>query len=984
MAEIGLFERRVPGSPLVYSIPAYRSFSDALVHGLLGAIGRDPIALARGRILLPNNRAVRTVTEAFVRASNGGLVLPRLIAIGDQDLGERVGGALDPLELADELPAAIKPLQRQLLLARMLRSGDESGAEAMRLALELARTMDQLAIEEIAASKLGDAVQDAPELAGHWLQSIDRFRAILLRWPALLADRRVIDLADRRSKLLHALAKRWSTQPPDGFTLAAGITTSAPAIAALLRSIARLGQGAVVLPGLADADVMPSEEWDALGPDADGASEETHPQYHLKRLLNRLGVAREEVLPWRGGGRAFSTRARGIAVANALVSPDFSEKWTRLTAAGRRLTGIKVAELPDPASEAQAIAIALRESVEIAGKTAALVTPDRTLAARVSAHLQRWGIDADDSAGQPLSKSPAGTLLLAIAAAAVEKLAPVTLLSLLKHPLVGLPGQQSPLAGTRRDESAARLEWLETVRALDLALRGPRPRTGIEGLDERFAEKKADRTWASVRPLIAPLAQANFSASLAELAAMLRELAQGLAGDSAWRGADGRLAAELLAEVEQSSEAAGIDLNPDDVIPILRGLMDGMPVRRPFGGHPRIFIWGLLEARLQKSDLMILGGMNEGSWPALPDPDPWLPPQIRKVIGLSGMEFRTGLAAHDFMSALGAPRVLLTRARNDGHSPTIASRLWLRLQAMTGGMTRDQRLERLALALDSSSEVLPVSRPAPRPPLEARPKRIAVTDLDRLKADPFAFYAKAILGLRALEPVDEEHHAAWKGTAVHEVLEAWFKEDGCDPAKLKLRAEAMIASETIHPMLRTLWSPRLMEAVDWIAKQVAADREAGRFPVVAESKGEAKVAGVLLHGRVDRIDRLPDGKLAIIDYKTGQAPAKKAVAEGFALQLGLLSLIARAGGFGDLEGDVGCHEYWSLAKDSKGQIGYRRAPDKDDGPEAFVERAYAQFAAAASDYLLGTREFEAKLNPAYAPYEDFDQLMRLEEWYGRE
>jgi ATP-dependent helicase/nuclease subunit B len=983
MAEIGLFDRRISGTPLVYSIPAYRSFSDALVHGLLAAFGREPAALARGRVLLPNNRAVRTITEAFVRASDGGLVLPRLIAIGDQDIGERIGGALDPLELADEIPPAIDPLERQLLLAQMLRSGDESAAEAMRLASELARTMDHLAIEEIPASRLDEAVAETPELAGHWLQSIERFRAVLDGWPALLADRGLIDLADRRNRLLHALARRWANRPPEGFTVAAGITTSAPAIAALLGSVARLDEGTVVLPALADIDSFPSEEWDALGPDGDGSGEETHPQFHLKRLLHRIGVAREEVLPWRAGGRASSTRARGRAVANALVSPAFSHKWTKLAPPDRRLTGIRVAELPDPAREAQAIAIALREAVETPGKTAALVTPDRTLAARVSAHLQRWGIEADDSAGQPLSASPAGTLLLAVAAAAIESLAPVPLLSLLKHPLVGGKGEQPQSAGPQPAETSARLEWLDAVRALDLALRGPRPRAGIEGLDERFEEKRVDRAWKAIRPLLEPLAEATLSTNLSNAATLLRELAGHLAGEAAWRGVDGRLAAELLAQLEQSSGAAAIVASPEDIIPILRGLMDGLPVRRPFGGHPRIFIWGLIEARLQKADLMVLAGMNEGSWPALPDPDPWLPPQVRKTLGLPGMDFRTGLAAHDFMSALGAPRVLLSRARHDSRSPTIASRLWLRLQAMTGGMTREQRLERLALAIDASAELRPVGRPAPNPPLEARPKRIAVTDLDRLKADPFAFYAKAILDLRPLEPVDVEQHAAWKGIAVHAVLEAWFKEDGCDPAKLRPRAEAMIANETIHAMLRTLWAPRLMEAIDWIAEQVTTDRDAGRKPIVAEGKGEATVAGVTLHGRVDRIDRLPDGRLVIIDYKTGQAPAKKAVAEGFALQLGLLSLIARAGGFGDIQGEVGSHEYWSLAK-KNGRIGYRQSPDGDDGPDAFVERAYVHFAAAASDYLLGTREFEAKLNPAYAPYEDYDQLMRLEEWYGRE
>ncbi len=380
---------------------------------------------------------------------------------------------------------------------------------------------------------------------------------------------------------------------------------------------------------------------------------------------------------------------------------------------------------------------------------------------------------------------------------------------------------------------------------------------------------------------------------------------------------------------------------------------------------------------------MVLGGLNEGIWPAQQSPDPWLAPQIRRALGLPGMEYRTGLAAHDFLSALGSPRVLLTRARRDSRSPTVASRLWLRLQAMTGRMTRDQRLEQLAVGLDASTNVKPVARPAPRPPLAARPKKIAVTDLDRLRADPFAFYAKTILKLRPEEPVDAEHHAAWKGTAVHEVLEAWFQQDDCDPARLKARAAAMLADEAIHPMLRALWSPRLMEAIDWIAAEVARDKGEGRAPVVAERFGEAEIAAVTLYGKVDRIDRLADGKLAIVDYKTGQAPAKKAVAEGFAMQLGLLSLIARNGGFEGIQGEAGAHEYWSLAK-KNGKFGYRQSPDVDVGPETFVARAHAFFADAAGRWLLGEEPFEAKLNPAYAPYEDYDQLMRLEEWYGRE
>ena len=473
------------------------------------------------------------------------------------------------------------------------------------------------------------------------------------------------------------------------------------------------------------------------------------------------------------------------------------------------------------------------------------------------------------------------------------------------------------------------------------------------------------------------------SLPLSAIAGALRELAGSLAGDAAWRGPAGRLAAEMLAELEYSLEAQTTFVAVEDIVPLLRALMETRPVRLPYGGHPRIFIWGLLEARLQQADFMILGGMNEGVWPSLASPDPWLAPQIRRTLGLPSLEFRTGLAAHDFMSALGAPRVLLTRARRDSRSPTVASRLLLRLHAMTGGLTRDQWLERLAAGLDACASISPVSRPTPCPPLEARPKRIAVTDLDRLKADPFAFYAKTILGLRPIEAVDAEHHAAWKGTAVHLVLERWFKEDDFDPARLKARAEAMLRDDTIHPMLRALWSPRLMEAIEWIAGQAELDLAAGRRPVLAEEFGQAEVAGVMLYGKVDRIDRLPDGRLAIVDYKTGQAPRPKAVTEGFALQLGLLSLIARKGGFGGLVGESGLHEYWSLAR-KQGQLGYRQSPDGDEGADAFAARAFAHFADAADKWLLGGEPFTAKLHPAYAPYEEYDQLMRLEEWYGRD
>jgi len=955
--------------PAVYTIPSHRSFADSLVAGLFARYGRGPLALATGRILLPNNRAVRTLTEAFVRASGQGLVLPRLIAIGDPDLDDRIGGALDPAGTQAPVPPAIEPLARELALAEVVRGQGETASEALRVAAELARTLDALTIEEVPAARLASIAADDPELARHWQVSLERLRVIIDLWPAELERRGLIDLAERRNRLLRATARRWQDKPPLGFTIAAGITTAAPAVTAVLGVVARLPDGAVVLPGLALGDAMPDEEWDQLGPDADGRGEQAHPQFHLKLLLDRLGVARGEVERWRGGGSAASPAVRGRAVAHAMTAADFSDKWSRLPPPERRLTGIRAVELADPAAEATAIALALRESVETPGQTAALVAPDRMLASRVSALLARWGIEADDSAGRPLSQWPTGTLLLAIATAAAEDFAPVALLAMLKHPLVGGDGD-------------ARTVWLDQVRSLDLALRGPRPAPGLEGLDRHFGETHG-QIWRQVRPLLAAMAE-RFPPLLTadRLAGALRETASELCGDRAWSGAGGRMAADWIAELEGAADARRLELDSGEWVAVLRQMLDARSVRPPYGGHPRVFIWGLLEARLQNADFLILGGLNEGVWPGVPAPDPWLAPKIRAELGLPGADHRIGLAAHDFASALGAPRVLLTRARRDSKSPTIASRFWLRLEAMTGGIARDHRLERLVTALDDVGSPQPVDRPKPSPPPDHRPRRISVTSVDRLKADPFAFYAQEVLKLRRIDPVDADHSAAWKGTAVHAVLEQWLAQDDCRPDRLLPRAEALLAADTIHPMLRALWQPRLMEAIRWVESQERANRGVGRRPLAAEKRGEAEIGGVLLHGKADRIDRLDDGGLAIVDYKTGKPPAQKAVDAGFALQLGLLGLIAEAHGFEGIDGPVAAHEYWSLSKYGD-EFGRKTCPDKDAGAEAFLEHAKGHFLEAAAKWLTGAEPYTAKLNPAYAPWGDYDQLMRLEEWYGR-
>jgi ATP-dependent helicase/nuclease subunit B len=530
------------------------------------------------------------------------------------------------------------------------------------------------------------------------------------------------------------------------------------------------------------------------------------------------------------------------------------------------------------------------------------------------------------------------------------------------------------------------------VRRLDLKLRGPRPAPGLAGIAGHLREGWTATWWSEEAVALASLERVFGAGAqpLAALVACLRETAQSLCGDALWAGPAGRAASELLAELEAEAPAGPPTVDPQVLPALLRTLLDETAVRPPQGGHPRLAIHGLIEARLQTADLLILGGLNEGVWPGTPAPDPWLAPRIRAELGLPGLERRIGVAAHDFAQGLGAPQVLLTRARRDARSPTLASRFWLRLAAMAGvGFEEVEGVTGWVRSLDDPGEHTPVERPEPLPPSALRPKVISVTEVDRLKADPYAFYARRILGLRPLDAVDADPSPADRGNAVHDILEHWVREDGCRVERLRERALAMLHDKSTHPMLRALWQPRLMAAIEWIAGQIAGNEAEGRRVASAEGKGRIEIARVTLSGRYDRIDRFADGSIAIIDYKTGKPPSAAAVRAGYSLQLGLLGMIAERGGFPGVRGTASAFEYWSLGKSKEG-FGYAFSPVDPAGVRdkivtgEFASVAADNFTQAVGEWLTGTRAFTAKLVPEYAPYAEYDQLMRRDEWYGRD
>ncbi len=992
--------------PSIYSIAAHRGFADALVAGLLPRYSEPELGLARLTLLLPSGRAMRTMSEAFIRLSGsqaatgggaggaGGMLMPRMVVAGDLELDESLGPLLDPLGGSD-IPPAVEPTRRWLRLASLL--AEEMGADAprgsalLRLAQDVAGTMDRLLVEDIGPEELvQDRVLDLlGDLSHHWQNSLRLFARVQARWLAELQQRGELDAAARRNRLFDHAACQWRSQPPSTPIIAAGITSASPALARLLRVVSDLPDGAVILPDLDLA--MEQAVWEELG--TAGALRQpgdapfqrsdavTHPQYHLKLLLNRMGIARAEVRQWhrKGVGAAPPTRSR--AISSLFLPPDASRIWIDLPSEDRRLSGVRIMETANPEEEAQSVALLVRQAIAEPERRVAVVTPDRGLARRIVHHLRRWNITADDSAGRPLSQTAAGRLFLLLAETAAEQAAPIPLLALLEHPLVhaGMP------RGT----------WLAHARAFEMKMRGPRHAPGLEPLRAVAQEAQVLEWWAAITEILAPLMIDAGATPLADLVDRLAAAAEAFAGEAIWAGEDGRALASFVEDLRLHSADVGTVLELRELPSVLSDAMEQIAVRPPYGGHSRVAIYGLLESRMSRADLVICAGLNEGTWPAAAKTHALLAPGVLRAIGVPGADFRIGLSAHDLAGALGAPEVVLSRSARDLGGPAIPSRFLLRVQALLGRdllpRHRENAMPELARAIDDAPPAPHYLRPSPRPSAEQRKRRISVTALDRLRSDPYQFYAGSILGLKELDGLDAEPSAAWRGTAAHEILEDWHRSG--EP--MSTVAARVLQQMHAHPLMRALWEPRLMKALEWVEQEIAAMD--GRQPVLFEAWGAMMVKGVEIFGKVDRIDRMDDGALGIVDYKTGGPPSGREVEAGYALQLGTIGLMAERGAFAPengaaLTGEARKFEYWSLAKSHRSEtgFGYIATPLKEGAkrsgiaPGEFLPQAEDFLHDALDRWILGEEGFTARLNPDAPSYATYDQLMRLDEWMGRE
>jgi ATP-dependent helicase/nuclease subunit B len=1004
--------------PRVFTIPASAPFLPTLIRALRGGDlvagfpgSDDPLALADATLFLPTRRACALARDAFLAALPGAAVLPRIVPLGEIEQDELIFASAVSGE-AIAIPDEIGPLERRLLLAQLILKWiaspamrtptgaplvANSPASALALADALARLIDDMTTRQVPWDRLDTLVPR--ELDEYWQKSLQFLEIAREGWPLILKQYKVIEPAQRRDLLIEA--ERARLEKHGGVVIAAGSTGSMPATAKLLDTISKLPRGAVVLPGL-DTD-LDAETWTLIGggdshddPPASG-----HPQLAMHALLQRIGIMRDEVVPLAASG------ARERLASEAMRPSGATERWAqRLDAATREsaLQHVSVIEAANAEEEALAIAVALREAVA-RSETAALVTPDRALARRVNAALGRWNIVADDSGGDALADTEAGAFARLVAEAALEGLLPVKLLALAKHARFRLG--RAAGAHTR------------AIAALELAiLRGPRPQAGVAGLVQALtsfrsaklhdtdprrrlakyeldaAKELIDALGAALAPL-ANLRAQSFAAMAAKHAEALRNLSRNDAGvEMAFAADDGYQLARAFEEI--ATQRDDFPVSPADYPDLFETAIADRSCRRASTPGAQVRIFGTIEARLVDVHRVVLGALVEGVWPPETRTDPWLSRPMRLELGLDLPERRVGLSAHDFVQLLGMPEVILTRAAKLGGAPVVASRFTQRLAAVAGeepwrqAVARGEKYVAWARQLDHAAQVQSAKRPRPKPPVEARPNELSVTQVEDLLRDPYTIYARHILGLRPLDAVDTPPGARDRGTVIHGAIgdftKAFAKGLPDQPLnELMKLGEQHFLPLADYPEARAFWWPRFQRIARWFIGWEH-ERRANASALHAEEFAKLTFDVVkrtfTLKTRADRIEELADGTFAILDYKTGRPPTEPQVRSGLSPQLTLEGAMLRQGAFGGVAAGASISTIAYVALRGGEPPGVAEPITFKEGtPDEQSDRALARLKSVLARFENQQEPYRSLVSPMWKTrYGDYDHLARVKEW----
>ena len=997
----------------LHYIPQGRPFAEDLVRGIL-AMTDGPEDLADSIILLPNRRLSKAVRDAFLRLSDGGAqLLPRMMSIGDvdEDSSELVVAGWD----VDDLPQVIDPLERQLYLARLIkafinREGQAAAqieklslGEIMSLARALAEFLDQVETAGCDLNKLDDLADG--EHAQHWSKILKFLKIVTEGWPKILDEIKRSDPVVWRNAAIRARARAWQASPPKGLVLVAGSTGSVPATQDLMKAVIRLERGHLVLPGL-DAG-MDDDAWDDLA-DEDDETLVAHPQYPLRQLMDALAISRAQITIWQGtreaSGNYDAEKTGRLDLLREVMRPARQTyQWRRIPERqlirAESFEGLHLVECYDRRQEAEVIALAMREVLEVPAKTAALVTADLKLAEMVSDVLKRWGVTVAPSAGKRLIDTPPAQFMRLILEAWIEDFSALSLLAMARHQLAS-GGMEKPA-------------FRQQIRALELKLlRGPQIRAehhqnGLEALYE--AAKAVDSGLAQFikAHLITPLkplldldrkAETDL-AHIADIHGQVTEAMSRTPDDALapWQGQDGYRLGQFLHKISLYGNA--IRLDPESYQSALMVMMSGEMIYPDEVSHPRLSILGTVEARMHTADLMILGGLNEGISPAAPAADPWMSQKMRLELGLPHAHWRVGHAAHDAVMAMARPNVLMTRAERDDGSPQSPSRWLQRLDAVmsVAKMKLPSRPDLIHYAKMMNSfdgAITPCQRPHPKPPLAVRPRRFSATQLDTLLHDPYAIYARRILNLEALPALAEPLGAADRGTLIHQIFCTFIEtypsgnlpEDARDQL-IKIGKDAF--KEFDHNLsVMTFWWQRFVHMADWFITHEETWRAKLRHSY-AEIKGKTAISTsmgeITLTATADRIDITEDGHVRIVDYKTGGAPERKKVQEGRALQLRVEALLMGMGSYSDITDDdlaednlIEDLQYWKITgkRGAAGEVKIVTPKDED-----IVARSLEGITALLEGFANPEQGYPSEpLAKESNPYSDYKHLARVREW----
>ncbi len=951
----------------IFNVGVSNCFVEVLAEKLLDDYKDDKLALAKAVVLLPNRRACRSLAEAFVRKQGlSPTILPQMRAIGDVNEDELLLSGKGAAEGIVDLPPVIEPVERMLLFTKMIEKRYEefglekiSLSQACGLAKELGALIDSAEMYGLDWKRLENLVPE--EYAAHWQDTLKFLKIVTNFWPDILKERGVVDAAKRRNALIEKQSEMWQKQKPETKIIVAGCTAVSPAMKNLVKTVSELPNGEIWFAGL---DLyLEEDDWKKI--------DETHPQYELKQLIDFLGLEREKI----SCVVAPKNEKRELFICEVMRPAQTTDKWLKVSKLldEKAIEGVCLAEFDDQRKEAAAIALMIRRALEKKENTIALVTPDRNLARKVASDLQRWNIEADDSAGIPLAQTNWGVFMRLAVKAFLTENDRNSLLALMKNDFFSLGLEKSLV--------------YQIVQKIDKKL------WRKEESDED-AEKFLQKLESCSNGLVSALQKKrkNFVSLLKEhisLAETLAETPDVKGEEVLWVGEAGETGAAFLSELMDNADVLG-EIETKDYLSLFESLMLGVVVRKKHDAHKRIKILGPMESRLNQFDEIILGGFNEGVWPNSPVADPWMSRPMKKDFGFELPEKQIGVLGLDFANLLGAKKVCLTRAKKNDSAPTVKSRWWMRMEtvvkAMGNKFEKDCDFEKIIAEIERPEKDDKIEAPCPRPPLKYRPRKFSASSFEKLLRDPYGVYAEYILKLKPLECLEKEEDARDFGNVIHEVLEKFGKKyDRECPENveeiLKEMGETALEKKCFSNEKKVFWKPRMQKIFSWVAKQETEYRQ-NIAKVNNEVWGRIVLDGfvggkVELFAKADRIDETKDGKVNIVDFKTGSARTQTEVKKGYAPQLPIEGIIAREGGFdGVKKADVESLMYWKLANKTVKITG--DINNLLDETLSNVRRVVDEFDNEKNGYL-------SRPNPKALPeYSDYEHLARVKEWSVKE